>query len=174
VDPSREGFEQGIQNIDDIGNTVDEYVVPKPLRGLMTNHGFCIVDPEVPNRITIWFSGGRLEMADDYDRPIWMEHFDSSSWPDVAQSLATRILLGATVPAMASDGTMSYTLHRPIGGHGKVFCDVVYSDGVLQVTKGHSGTLHVSTKVPSFSLHHHWESDSESADDEDSVYRHLS
>lgn len=171
VDPSK--HTNGIQDIDDIGNQVDEYVVPKPLRGLLTNHGYCIPDPEVPNRLTVWFSGGSLEMADDYDLPVWKELFDGRTLPDqdagdMARTLATRILLGATAPGtMSNDGTMSYTLHRPIGGHGKVFCDVVYADDVLQVTRGHNGTLHVCTRVPTFSLHNSdGETDDEHTNDE--------
>ena len=39
--------------------------------------------------------------------------------------MAAKLLLGADVPnKMEEDGHMEYILHRPVGGHGKVYVDV--------------------------------------------------
>jgi len=45
---------------------------------------------------------------------------------------------------------MSYFFKRPIGGHGDVFCDVLYMDDTLRITQGHHGSVFVSIKVPDF------------------------
>ena len=42
-----------------------------------------------------------------------------------ARAMAAKLLLGADVPnKMEEDGHMEYILHRPVGGHGKVYIDV--------------------------------------------------
>ena len=39
--------------------------------------------------------------------------------------MAAKLLLGADVPnKMEEDGHMEYVLHRPIGGHAKIYVDV--------------------------------------------------
>ena len=42
-----------------------------------------------------------------------------------ARAMAAKLLLGADVPhKMEDDGHMKYHLHRPVGGHGRVYVDV--------------------------------------------------
>jgi hypothetical protein len=73
---------------------------------------------------------------------------------ELARVLAAKVLLGATVrspdaePEGDDDGSASYQLKRPIGGHGQVFCDVLYSDDDLRVMRGHHGTVYVHRRVP--------------------------
>jgi len=134
----------------------NDYVVAKPLRCLLTNHGYCLPDPSVPNRLTIWFTGGTLEVEDEVaDLEEWKKLFDRELMPsrsalEAARILAARAFMGAHLPEqMSDDGTMEYTLRRPIGGHGQVFCDVLYADHSLRILKGHRGSVFVFTKVPS-------------------------
>jgi hypothetical protein len=121
---------------------------------LLTNHGYMLPDPTVPNRLSIWFSGGTLECHQDEDLDEWKELFYHGDLPrrdlgELARVLAAKVLLGATsVEGMADDGSMSYQLRRPIGGHGQVFCDVLYSDRDLRVLRGHHGTVYVHRRVP--------------------------
>jgi hypothetical protein len=130
------------------------YRVRRPIRGLLTNHGYMIPDPTVPNRLSIWFSGGTLECHQDEDLDEWKELFYHGDLPrrdlgELARVLAAKVLLGATsIEGMADDGSMSYQLRRPIGGHGQVFCDVLYSDHDLRVLRGHHGTVYVHRRVP--------------------------
>jgi hypothetical protein len=132
----------------------DEYVVRKPIRGLLTNHGYMIPDPETPNRWSIWFSGGALEVHEESDLGEWKKLFNEDELPrrdigEYARVLAAKFLLGATSnETMAKDGAMSYKLKRPIGGHGQVFCDVLYSDEDFRVVRGHHGTTYVHSRVP--------------------------
>ena len=132
-----------------------EYVVPKPIRGILTNQGYAVPDPDTPNRLSIWFSGGSLEVQDEpNDLEEWKKIFDFTSAPnrdlrEYANILAAKLLLGALLPEeMEPDGAMSFVLKRPIGGHGAAFCDIVYMDEDLRVMRGHHGSLYVCTRVP--------------------------
>jgi len=134
----------------------DEYVIRRPIRGIMTNYGYMLPDPEVPNRQSIWFTGGTLEVNDEEnDLEEWKRIFDDSTVPkrdmrEFARLLAAKVLLGAnTSDELEHDGSMHYTLKRPIGGHGSAFCDVLYLDDSLRIMRGHHGSLYVFSKVVS-------------------------
>jgi hypothetical protein len=95
----------------------------------MTNYGYTLPDPNVPNRFTIFFTGGLLEPNDETDLNEWKNTFGADapkrSLADRARLLAAKILLGATVSdTMEADGSMSYYLKRPIGAHGATYMDV--------------------------------------------------
>lgn len=138
-------------------SSTNEYVLQRPIHCLLTNHGYCLPDPDTPNRLSVWFTGGTLAPQDVEQVDDWKELFDPSSAPrrdlaEMARVLASRILVGAHLPQdMSEDGSMQYSLRRPIGGHGQVFCDVMYSDESLRVLRGHRGSTFVSTKMPTFS-----------------------
>lgn len=132
----------------------DDYVVPRPIKAVLTNQGYTVPDPSVPNRLSVWFSGGTLECLDeDSDLDEWKRLFDSSCAPnrdlrEHANILAAKLLLGALLPEeMNEDGTMSFALKRPIGGHGCAYCDILYLDNTLRITRGHHGSFYVFTKV---------------------------
>jgi len=139
----------------DVSFDEDSYVVPRPIRGILTTQGYSIPDPNTANRLSIWFSGGTLEVQDEVDDlEEWKKIFDLKSAPDrdlkeYANILAARVLLGAHLPdKLEDDGTMSFSLKRPIGGHGSVFCDVVYMDDKLRIMRGHAGSVYVCIRVP--------------------------
>eukprot|EP00980_Cylindrotheca_fusiformis_P020695 scaffold7738_cov133-Cylindrotheca_fusiformis.AAC.4 len=130
-----------------------EYTVPRPIKAILTNQGYTVPDPTVPNRLSIWFSGGSLECLDqESDLEEWEKLFDSSCAPnpdlrEYANILAAKLLLGALLPEeMNEDGTVSFALKRPIGGHGCAFCDILYLDSNLRITRGHHGSVYVFTK----------------------------
>jgi len=41
---------------------------------------------------------------------------------------------------------MRYSLHRPVGGHGSTFLDVLYLDRDLSITRGNHGTIFVQAR----------------------------
>lgn len=130
-----------------------EYVVRRPIRGLLTNHGYCVPDPNVPNRLSVWFSGGSLEVQDEiHDLEEWKQLFDENEAPrrdlgELARVLAAKCLLGAHLPhSMEEDGSLTYFLKRPIGGHGQVFVDVLYCDETLRIVRGHRGSIYASIR----------------------------
>ena len=127
-------------------------LIPRPIRGIMTNYGYLLPDPHIPNRVSVWFTGGSLEVNDEEkDLEEWKKIFGNAPNRDVgefARVLAAKVLLGATVPdQMEENGTLSYTLKRPIGGHGTAFCDVLYMDEQLRIMRGHTGSVFVFHKV---------------------------
>ena len=113
-----------------------------------------IPDPTIPNRHSIWFSGGTLECHNDQDQALWNQLFDQREAPrrdlgEMARVLAAKVLLGASSSEeLSEDGSLNYTLKRPIGGHGTVFIDVLYSDNDLRIVRGHHGTVFVHRRVP--------------------------
>jgi len=136
--------------------------IPSPPRRLRATHvvrGFFLPDPDIPNRMTVWFTGGYLSPAgagSTYDPSYgtledWVELFGAEhkrTWSEALGILGAKLLLGADLPdGMKPDGTLSYTLHRPYGGHGKGYVDIMYADNELLITKGHSGTIHAMIRA---------------------------
>jgi hypothetical protein len=91
------------------------------------------------------------------DLAEWKHLFDEKEVPrrgigEVARVLAAKVLLGASMSSeMSDDGSLSYSLKRPIGGHSQVFCDVLYADDTMRILRGHQGTTFVFSRVPTFS-----------------------
>ena len=128
--------------------------ITRPIRGIMTNLGFMLPDPKNPNRLSIWFTMGQLEVNDEEsDLKEWQRIFDNHGAPkralrERAHMLAAKLFLGADVPdQMEEDGTMRYELKRPIGGHGLAFTDVLYLDEDLRILRGHHGQIYVCARV---------------------------
>ena len=130
-------------------------MIPRPIRAILTTQGYSIPDPSIPNRISVWFSGGSLEVQDEEnDLEEWKKIFDTASAPnrdirEYANNLAARLILGAHIPdRLEQDGTLRFDLKRPIGGHGSVFCDIVYMDENLRIMHGHHDSVYVCVRVP--------------------------
>lgn len=126
-----------------------------PIRGIMTTRGCILSDPGIPNRHSIWFTGGRIEPDDDrgINAVHWKHQFalhppKPSSLTQRAKILATNWFMGATLSdTLLVDGAMEYAFARPIGGHGVAFVDTLYVDETLRIVRGHRGTIYVFTRV---------------------------
>jgi hypothetical protein len=130
-------------------------MVPRQIKGIMLNQGYLVPDPDVPNRLSIWFSGGSLEVQDETsDLEEWKTIFDKACAPnrdlrEYANILAAKLLLGAHLPeTIEEDGSMSFVLNRPIGGHGSAYCDIIFMDDDLRIQRGHHGSVYVCKKIP--------------------------
>ena len=108
-------------------------------------HGYILPDPEQPNRLISWFTGGTLEMDDpNQTLKAWKNIFDSLGRRELqaqARVLAAWLAMGAE-PAqkMDEDGKMRFSFQRPMDG---CYLDVLYMDGSLRVMKAKSGTVFV-------------------------------
>ena len=51
-----------------------------------------------------------------------------------------------TTLCVFKDGHMEYHLSRPVGGHGKVFIDVLYLDEDILIMRGHHGTIYAMAR----------------------------
>jgi hypothetical protein len=126
-----------------------------PIKGIMTTYGYSLPDPNVPNRHSIWFTGGRIEPnSDPSDVLAWKNFFTihppKHSFSEKAKLLAVKLLMGATIPKEIDpdDGSISYDFTRPLGGHGMAYVDVIYLDESMKIVRGHRGTLFVFSRVP--------------------------
>lgn len=121
--------------------------VTRPIKGIMTTYGYSLPDPDVPNRHSIWFTGGKLQPNNDpADIKAWNHlfalHPPKHTFGEKAKLLAVKLLMGATVPnGMDANGQMNFAFTRPIGGHGVAYIDVIYMDGTVRVVRGHRGTV---------------------------------
>jgi len=129
-----------------------------PIQAVKQVKGYMLPDPSVPNRLTVWFVGGKLSPVvpeganpDEVTAPSeWKELFGGSqdkTWKDSIRDAGAKLFLGAELPhGMSADGTLSYQLHRPHGGHGVAYIDVLYYDEHLLVTRGNRGTIYVASR----------------------------
>lgn len=119
----------------------------------MTTYGYTLPDPEAPNRLSIWITGGRIEPnGSQEDVEAWKHQFQlhpaKHSLGEKAKLLAVKLLMGAHLHPMAQDGSMEYTFTRPLGGHGIAYVDTLYCDTSLRVVRGHRGTVFVFSRLP--------------------------
>ena len=149
------------------GENSPNATVARPIRGIMTTYGYILPDPSTPNRLSVWFTGGTVEVDDEGDADEWKRIFGGSSaaaaanagpmapprpgpsLSERAKMLAAKLLLGATVPhEMEDNGSMQFQLKRPVGGHGSTYVDTIYLDDTLRIMQGHHGSLFVMARVP--------------------------
>jgi hypothetical protein len=139
----------------------------------MSVKGYILPDPETKNRLTVWFTGGRLgpamlssndgdETDDEEENMIsegdgyggfeeWNNVFGKGKWrkalSERARGMAAKVLLGVDAPSkMEDDGHMEYALNRPVGGHGKAYIDVLYLDDDILIMRGHHGTIYAMAR----------------------------
>ena len=132
-----------------------------PVQAVKLVKGYMLPDPSVPNRLTVWFVGGRLSPVLSSDASLcgssdvvapaeWKEMFgrdQKKTWSDSIRNAGAKLFLGAELPhGMSADGSLSYQLHRPFGGHGKAYIDVLYYDEHVLVTRGNRGTVFVASR----------------------------
>jgi len=132
--------------------------IPAPSRrlcGVQEVQGYFLPDPSTPNRLTVWFTGGKLsptpppESADpdeygDFDE--WKKVFGGNhkrTWGESLSVMGAKVFLGAELPnGMDQNGSLSYTLHRPAGGHGKGYVDVsTKHSSLLTICKSNLASL---------------------------------
>ena len=103
------------------------------IKATLTNYGYIVPNPKSTqhNRWTTWFDRGTLQPNNLEDLPRWRQLFQnnnhqSPSFMERGRRLACQILLGATIPQEVDekDGSLSYFLARPIGGHDTAYTDV--------------------------------------------------
>jgi hypothetical protein len=122
----------------------------------MTTYGYALPNPEKAGRLAIWFTGGSIEVINPDDSERWLKVFGSEKLPkrkikEKARVLGAQVMMGADVSdKMEEDGTISYHLNRPFGGHNKAYVDVVYLDETLRIVRSSSGVVHIFARVPSF------------------------
>lgn len=137
-----------------VGNASHNQAIDRPIEALMTTYGYVLPNPDKPNRLSIWWTGGTIEVNSDSRR--WHKVFGSGPLPQRKLSERTRVLgatlaMGATPSeGMEEDGRMSYSLNRPLGGHETAYVDCVYLDENLRIARANTGVVYVFARVPHF------------------------
>jgi hypothetical protein len=137
--------------------TAPNVAIRRPILGIMTTYGYILPDPTVPNRLSIWFTGGRIEPNDAMeDQREWRRFFGNHanltprSISEKLRCFAANLLMGANPPTSmnADDASMEFDFQRPLGGHGVAYVDVLYLDDTLRVVRGHRGTIFCFARIP--------------------------
>lgn len=105
----------------------------------------------------MWFTGGTIEPNDETNKTEWFKIFGADSVKhepkERAMQLASKALLGVKLSeSLSEDGSMSFYLSRPIGGHGNAFVDIAFCDKSLRIIRGQHNSIYVLAKVPSVYL----------------------
>jgi hypothetical protein len=122
----------------------------------MSTNGYALSNPDEPNRITIWFTGGSIEVSDSDYLQEWQRVFDKTKLPkrkihEHTRVLGAKLIMGASpADTMEEDGKMSYSMKRPIGGHDKAYVDILYLDETVRIARSHTGVIYVCARVPYF------------------------
>ena len=146
-------------------------IVSRPIKGIMTTYGYVLPDPTTPDRLSVWFSGGKIacgEHKESHEFQVWKEIFGSTfsthnprfkgggkrrsrrTFREGAMVFAAQMLMGATGYNDAIDedtGEMRYTFNRPVGGHGKTYVDILHLDHKIRVMRGHAGTVYAFARL---------------------------
>lgn len=132
----------------------------------MTTYGYVLPDPTTPDRLSVWFSGGKISCGEDKksrEFQVWKEIFGCPNYfkggrrekrrrtfREGAMVFAAKMMMGATGYDDAMDektGEMSYTFTRPMGGHAKTYVDILHLDENIRVMRGHAGTLYAFARM---------------------------
>jgi len=139
-------------------------VVSFPIRGIMTTYGYVLPDPITPDRLSVWFSGGKISCGEDKEShqfQLWKEIFGCHSkskgrkrrrrtFREGAMVFAAQMMMGATGYDNAMDeetGELSYTFTRPVGGHAKNYVDILHLDDRIRIMRGHAGTTYAFARL---------------------------
>mmetsp|Transcript_29161 Transcript_29161/g.49723 ORF Transcript_29161/g.49723 Transcript_29161/m.49723 type:complete len:526 (+) Transcript_29161:87-1664(+) len=146
------------------GSDSPNRIVSSPIRGIMTTYGYVLPDPTTPDRLSVWFSGGKVtcgEEKESHQFQVWKEIFGSPAinkgrrrrrrtFREGAMVFAAQMMMGATGydDAMDEDtGEVSYTFTRPVGGHAKNYVDILHLDDKIRVMRGHAGTTYAFARL---------------------------
>jgi hypothetical protein len=149
------------------------HMIHEQLEGIMTTRGFGISNPHAKDQISVWFTGGSIEVGGHSSTQKWKDVFSneefvnfkpeeqdeikpprrgvrrfwnrSSRVNDAREQLAT-----TTSIEMEEDGRMTYSLKRPFAGHDKSYVEMLFLDETVRVMRANTGVIYVCARVPYF------------------------
>ena len=165
-------------NADTMDPTSPNSKIKKPIEGLMSTYGYAVSNPDEPNRVSICFTGGSIEVINIDHLAEWKSVFDDANTKDNKHYKASQVadaatkakneqqqqqrrhIWGVKVAAdhnnashtytMEEDGKLSYTLNQPIGGHDTSYIDILYLDETVRIAKSNAEEIYVFARVPYF------------------------
>lgn len=134
----------------DVHFTVEEVGV----RGVLQMDGYTVPNPDVENRYSIWFTGGRCyALNGTEDAKKWRDVFGTELQPKLKkrerfQLWLAKLMMGAEPSkGMLEDHSLTYVMKRPIGGHGVAYQQVLHLDDGTRITEGNRGTVVVVSRI---------------------------
>ena len=135
------------------------YGVDEPIQAVMVTKGYIVPNPhpKLSNRVTIWFTGGTIELHDKSNEENcqrWNRVFDAKkmpkrAWSERSKLFVAGLLMGATASdKLNAEGKMTYDLKRPIGGHDTAFVEILYMDETIRIARANSGVIYVFARIP--------------------------
>jgi hypothetical protein len=132
--------------------------VREPVEGLMTTYGFAISNPSSAGQLSIWWTGGSLEVKDANQVEQWKEIFKEENEPKIQRPSFWKSRLqrakdngiSLSEGGIEEDGKMKYEIIKPHGGHNDTYVNVLYMDEALRIMQANTGPIYVSARIPVF------------------------
>ena len=136
-----------------VRNDVHFTIEENGIQGVLQMDGFTIPNPHEKNRYSIWFTGGRCyALNPQRDGKKWRSVFGTDlpkfNKLEQVQLWMANLFMGAEpTKGMRQDGSLTYVMKKPIGGHQQAYQQVLYLDDKLRVTVGNKGTIVVVSRM---------------------------
>jgi hypothetical protein len=116
------------------------------IKGVLQMDGYTLPNPSEDNRYTIWFTGGRCYALNGQDAKQWRDVFGTElpklKMLERFKLWMAKMFMGAEPSeGMLEDGSLTYLLKKPIGGHKTAYQQVIYLDDDTRITRGNRGTI---------------------------------
>ena len=140
----------------------------------MTTRGYAISNPHAKDQISVWFTGGSIEVCEHSSTHKWKEMFSNEEfvnfkpelqssgelhpkpgirrlWNRSARVNDAREKMATTISIdMEEDGRMSYSLKKPMAGHEDKYVEILFLDETLRVMRANTNVIYVCARVPYF------------------------
>ena len=122
-------------------------------QGIMTSFGYCLPDPGHSNRLRVCLPAvawsATTTLIWNIGRPSSARaHQNRRKISSRARVTMAKVALGAHPPeecgGLDDDGTISFTLHRPMAA----WVDVLYMDSNMRCAKSQNGTVYMFARIP--------------------------
>jgi hypothetical protein len=148
----REEVEEDASELRSYRTDVHFTIEDNGIEGVLQMDGYTLPNPSEDNRYSIWFTGGRCYALNGQDAKQWQDVF-GTELPKLKKRerfnlwMAKMIMGAQPSEGMLEDGTLAYSLTKPIGGHKVAFQQVIYLDDETIITLGNRGTIIVVSRM---------------------------
>ena len=142
----REEVEENASELRSYRTDVHFTIEDNGIKGVLQMDGYTLPNPSEGNRYSIWFTGGRCYAMNGQDAKQWQDVFGTElPKPKMKERFnlwMAKMIMGAQPSeGMLEDGSLAYSLTKPIGGHKTAFQQVVYLDAETRIAVGNRGTI---------------------------------
>jgi len=145
---------QDASQLRSVRNDVHFTVEENGVQGVLQMDGFTIPNPNEVNKYSIWFTGGRCYSLNNDKSEIknWRSVFGTdqpkfNKLEQVQLWMAKRLMGAEPSKGIQRDGSLTYVMKKPVGGHRQAYQQVLYLDDKIRVTVGNKGTIVVVSRM---------------------------